>query len=585
MNINKIKVPTNVTYLSDWDGFEFPNGILNKMVCGCGATELALTDNIPTIVASPRNQLILNKAEQHKEVLVVNANVKEEEIKDYVKNKPIPKILTTYDSLYKIVNSVDIKNFRLIVDEFHCIFLDSAFKSEKELGFLRVFNMFTNVTYLTATPIAMEYIYKLPFFANIPYYQLEWDEKAIKKPQISLIQSNNPIMAAYKMIDSYKKGDYLAYNGVICNELVFYLNSVKTICKLIKKAKLRASDVNIICASKIENEEMISTLGKGYGIGKIPMKGEYHKMFTFCTSTAYFGCDFYSDCAVSVVVNDCHTKTTITDISTELPQICGRERNNNNIFKDYTIFIYNKNYSTITDEEFKLIQNEKNEKTQKEIENYNIMPCELKRDIIKLLKINNYKESYTFYDVESGQFKKNEMAALVEEYNFKIKAADYLNSIRVKKAINNNGMEVHNDMYLKVDGKIKDMVNNQSFADRMKKICDDRVNTNFSIHHDGEMVEYVNLLGVDKIKSLNYQQSKIKKEILKKQQILSMTKPFNFEVGDVIPCKEMKEKIQNLYKENNISSTATATDIKKWYPNAQITRKSIKGITTAVVVF
>lgn len=34
----EIYVPENVEFLTKWDGFELPKGILNKGVTGCGAT-------------------------------------------------------------------------------------------------------------------------------------------------------------------------------------------------------------------------------------------------------------------------------------------------------------------------------------------------------------------------------------------------------------------------------------------------------------------------------------------------------------------------------------------------------------------
>lgn len=49
-------------------------------------------------------------------------------------------------------------------------------------------------------------------------------------------------------------------------------------------------------------------------------------MFTFCTSTAYAGCDFYSTNAATFVISDCNRPNTAVDIATELVQIAGRRR-------------------------------------------------------------------------------------------------------------------------------------------------------------------------------------------------------------------------------------------------------------------
>ena len=55
----------------DGKPFELPNGILNKMVTGCGATTLAIEDNYKTIVCSPRVKLLDNKSVQHTNTLLV----------------------------------------------------------------------------------------------------------------------------------------------------------------------------------------------------------------------------------------------------------------------------------------------------------------------------------------------------------------------------------------------------------------------------------------------------------------------------------------------------------------------------------
>ena len=35
-------VPENVEFLTQWNGFELPKGILNKGVTGCGATSVEI---------------------------------------------------------------------------------------------------------------------------------------------------------------------------------------------------------------------------------------------------------------------------------------------------------------------------------------------------------------------------------------------------------------------------------------------------------------------------------------------------------------------------------------------------------------
>ena len=142
-----IKIGSNVRYLSNFisdDGkrFELPNGILAKGVTGCGGTTLALEDSHKTIIASPRKALIECKARQYENALLVMEGVGMYDVKKYLEQTETPKILTTYDSLFKVANVInDMKEWRVVVDEFQCILSDSSFKSDTELRlmFSRIF--------------------------------------------------------------------------------------------------------------------------------------------------------------------------------------------------------------------------------------------------------------------------------------------------------------------------------------------------------------------------------------------------------------------------------------------------------------
>ncbi len=58
-----LNVPNGVKYLGEWQNFKFPNGILNKVVTGCGGTTLALENEVPAVICSPRIKLLENKSE------------------------------------------------------------------------------------------------------------------------------------------------------------------------------------------------------------------------------------------------------------------------------------------------------------------------------------------------------------------------------------------------------------------------------------------------------------------------------------------------------------------------------------------
>lgn len=114
MKKEMIKIPANIKYLTEREKFieefgkpfELPNGILNKEIPGCGATTVALTDEHKTIICSPRNELLKNKHEQYPDTLLVIGGVDTKEIEAYLQTAELPKILVSYDSVYKLIGCI-----------------------------------------------------------------------------------------------------------------------------------------------------------------------------------------------------------------------------------------------------------------------------------------------------------------------------------------------------------------------------------------------------------------------------------------------------------------------------------------------
>ena len=88
-------------YLSDFLTEIPANCLFNKKQTGCGATELAIRNSIPTIIAMPYVALVKNKTIYRKDdisVLGVYEGIQEQDIIDYAKSHSPLKIAVTYDS-------------------------------------------------------------------------------------------------------------------------------------------------------------------------------------------------------------------------------------------------------------------------------------------------------------------------------------------------------------------------------------------------------------------------------------------------------------------------------------------------------
>lgn len=442
----EIKVPENVEFLTDWNGFELPKGILNKGVTGCGATSVAIEDEHKTIICSPCINLIKNKVGQHEGLLGVFGDVKNDEIIAYLEKTETPKIMVTYDSMPRLAKLIaDKSDWRVVVDEYQYLLIDSGFRSDKAIALLDVVNEFDYVTYLSATPIADKYIQGMEQFKDVPYTELIWGDR-VERIDVERIVSAKPINNAIEIVRNYQNGIFPKERDAVSKECVIFLNSVTNIANIVRQTKLPSEDVNIIVADTEDNRKLVRQIGKGYDIGTIPLEGEPHKMFTFCTSTAFAGCDFYSTCASTFVISDNKKVHTSIDIATELAQIAGRQRLACNPFRKTIVFIYNVDIGESNADIYKNAIEQKLEKSVKMAEWKNSAPDYFKKDVIKetseMQNIKKYSESYVRYDEKSDSFTVNRWAYLNELFAYDVQHENYQDSIIVKKQLEKSGFGI-----------------------------------------------------------------------------------------------------------------------------------------------
>lgn len=586
--VETIKVPSNVNFLNDWVGFELPKGIVNKGITGCGATTLAIEDEHKTIICSPRINLIKNKSRQHKGTLAVYGDVSNLEIEDYLRNSPKPKLLATYDSIPRLSNIIkDKSDWRVVVDEYQYILIDSGFKSETEMLLLEELKKYPYVTYLSATPIADKYMLQMDWFKDLPYTILEWNN--VEKRFVNRVQSKNPINNAVEIVRNYQRGIYAStlVNGerVESKECVIFLNSVTNIVNIIKQTGLQSDEVNIIVAFTDENEFIVKKLGKdkqgiAYEIGSIPLKGEPHKKFTFCTSTAFAGCDFYSTCASTFVVSDNKKANTSIDIATELAQIAGRQRLECNPFRNTITFIYNVDVGESKESSYKATLNEKWQKSVKNANYKNsVTDKDLKEDLIKETndsqRLNKYSISYVWYDSVNQRFSVNRMAYLNDNFSYDVQKENYLDGISVRKQLEDSGFNVNeNEVHSDYEEQLECIIKKEGFSDRMKRYCEYRKNKENCQYFIADAIMerqyedlklYYDSLGYERIKALGYKESNLKNEMMSKQVTYYLYKEFRtiFPVGTRLLTDIIKLKMEEVYARYGIRQKGVASHLEK----------------------
>lgn len=120
-----------------------------------------------------------------------------------------------------------------------------------------------------------------------------------------------------------------------------------------------------------------------------------------------------------------------------------------------------------------------------------------------------------------------------------------------------------------------------TFADTCKTVLEN--NTSYEEYQS--IKNAVKVLGSKKLKALKYRKSNIDKELLVTNQLTNteeILNLLNIKVGESIPKKHLKEKIQKVYDQLNIKKLAKATDIDNWYVT-ECTSKRMDGVVVASV--
>ena len=606
-----IKVPSgrDIKYISEWLEYKIPQGhcIVDKGVTGCGYTEYTLTNNLPTVLCSPRKLLLENKSEQHQNdlnILYLRNEIKDindiallrNKIKNHIflcdeENLPI-KFLVTYDSSHYIIDILKelnlLKDFYFIIDEFQSIFLDAFFKSDVEFDFVEYLQECPNVLYLSATPMLDKYLEKINEFKDLPFYEIDWSETGVVENIIIQRKFSTALTTdCIKIIKQYLEGKYPSTftkdnKIVFSTEAVFYFNSISDIIRVINKVGLTKDQVNIICANDKENKDKLSKIG--HSIGKIPLKGETNKMFTFCTKTAYIGSDFYSDNASSYVFADPNIKSLALDISLDLPQIVGRQRNKSNPFKNNIVIFYRTiRKAEIEDREtFDKTQEERRKETEKLLNLFNKATLDEQKAYIQKLKRDSEKYIHDFVGIskKTGKPVYNSFIEIANERGWEVSQKDYQDKISVTKSlesITSNISEYQSDL----EKEVQDFLDTKFYSTgifkyKMKMYCefinqykgDKEVSD--SLYYkikDPRYRKYYNFYGTSGCSAVSYEEKKLKLGMIdtSKESELSSVIYKRFKAGDRVIPGEVKVILQDIYRDLGITSKAKATDLGKYF--------------------
>lgn len=614
-----LNVPDGIKYLSEWKELwnllpMNQHYILNKRICGCGATEAYIGSDRKVILASPRKQLLYNKYSQHlsdnlhlyryqgnrekyfesksyseKDVFAFN-----DELGKYIKSGG-KKILTTYDSLRKIKEALvadeeNLDEWTVVVDEFQAMFYDCQFKPTTEYEFGQILGAFSTVVYLSATPFLESYLDMTRQFKDMTFYELLWPESMMQIPKVEVIKSKKSVFKlCSELTGKYRegKGNSTVVDGkeFVAKEAVFYINDVSVIKNIIKKNGLKADEVNIICSSKSENikklNELSREVGEKFMIGDIPGKGEPHKMFTFCTSTVYIGADFYSTNAYSYIFANPLVKSMTVDVSVDLQQIIGRQRLDTNPFRNTATLYFNTRKSKVTEEELENSIKEKKDKTKKQIDNFNAVPNkdEQLQMMENTIRQQGHKEHYCciIKDADNNvRIVENEILEISERRAWEVTNRIYNNDFSMYRALRVGAVVTKSSGSddPEVQRIFKEWNLDNQFPRKARLYCD--LYDNFPelledcTFIEGKYKKYHDALGKEGFEALCWREDYIRQAIeptpfdkLPKDQI-AVKLIDALKTDKTYTKSEVKDLLQGIYKELNIAGKPSASDISEY---------------------
>ena len=538
-----------------------------------------------------------------------------ESIKQYyqectIRQKPC-KILVTYDSFRHVRSALEnsMSNFYVVVDDFQSVFTDAKFKSTTEIEFLTQLQGIQNLSFVSATPMLDKYLEMLDEFKDLPYYELDWeteDPSRISIPKLNTHSCYKSVLpAACEVVQEYLDGKFestiIMKDGEMINvesrEAVLYVNSVKNICDIIGRCNLRLENTNVLCSNTDDNEAKIrKAFGftkKGfedkYGkdvpcIGKVPTREEKNKMFTLCTRTVYLGADFYSDNARTFIFSDANIDSLTVDITIDLPQILGRQRLEENPWKNRAELYYKTldSKKTMTQEDFNNIREQKVKKTNDLLLSYKSTPTydakhTLAETYQKVAKAFNYRDDYIAVNTHGGGDLRpvfNNLVMINDMRSYEIQQVDYKDRFRVFNAL---GAQV-NQVDL-VRNILQEFENQLYFNNKMKYLYslhmdDDLAKQVLNNIYDTSYAKYYWTISASRAGTLKYQKGNLEKEYQSiinpkdtsytenevKQKILS-----TFQVDSRYLKSDIKEMLRKIYTELGYEKTPKAGDLDVYF--------------------
>lgn len=553
------------------------NCILDKGITGCGATRLAITNDRSTLIAAPTVNLIKNKMQEHPDLLGVYGDVSNQEITDYLKTHDRWKIMATYDAVPRVVDVAGAEIYSkafLLVDEYHRLLFDYSFRRSAVAGLLEQAPRFASKTFLSATPIEQEFL--LDELQGIPQVKIIWP--SAEPMQVRLWEETSPLATVAALCRN-------AIAQQVDFNLHFFVNSVTFIGKVIRHAKLTPEQVRIVCSTSGESYDRNKEKIDGFPIS---MPNGQPCKINFYTSTCFEGCDVFDKVGCIYIVSDGTAVHSMLDISTTIRQIAGRIRDTQ--YKEITHIYSKSRYGRdVSYEQFKASTEQETDKAERFLKWYATADEDVKSTIYTDMK---------FINTETMTLDRNQLK--LELLNFRNWKEIYTDSRNLITEYKRNGNEItstdkHNICISKLETNGKARIPFKELFDRYAELRANQGMFSMSgfaadliVKRNPLVRESYEKLGAERVRELNYNQTQIKRELLKYEKAELAYKVVQRIKRDLpqqtaVPARIIKTKLQQIYDDLGIRQTAKASDLAEWY-DIDTCYKNIDGRNTACII-
>lgn len=567
---NTITVKHPHTYLGEVMTDLPDDTYLCKGITGCGATSLALTNDTPYVVIVPYISAIDNKTEQleNSHVKAVKGGVTTEDIIEHILAMQDTgerlKLMTTYDSFFKCYEALDslgmVQDFKLCIDEAHVLVSLAKIKGACFSFLYRHFRLFKSYVFITATPNDKSLLPSA--IQDVSFVRVVWEaaEKVeITEQRVKSIRECNKVVV--EICVSHLLGE------VDGNAYIFY-NSVSEIIAVIKKLKnmedFTSDNVNIFCANNPYNEKRLSNqLGKEFGNGSF----NDCKKINFLTSGHYESCDINDvDGKSYIIVSSKRNSTALTNHIC-VTQIVGRLRKS--VYKNEAVMII----AGFEDDVYQLNLPDFNQTLDK-------MEDKARHLIERSIKTREqgYEDAY-LEDLDS--FSSNPFIIVNPDNTLEINEGARLSELQTHQAFNsymvtvprdvqNSTVRVVDNHKIEVSDLARLLVDEKVDFSRMmneyiKSIEDNDVGTTEMIEQKSNLhKEYVDVLGIDRIKSLGSNKTKL-------------TNAYNLAIKFSDNNLEIKSRLSSLRVGGKYTSNDIVNLLQKCYDDLGINRKAISN--------